>query len=147
MTDRREIEQAAVRLLASREHTLTELRRKLARKAQDDELLEQVLDGLQAQGLQSDERFVEQYIDSRRRKGYGPVRIYNELQQKGVAPELIQAWLDEGDQAWRELLQEVSHRKFGSSRPSDFKEQAKRARFLEYRGFRTELIREVLWGE
>jgi len=145
--DKREIEQAAVRLLASREHTLVELRRKLAAKVQDGELLEQVLAGLQAQRLQSDERFVEQYIESRRRKGYGPVRIRHELQQRGVDAELIEAWLDEADDGWRALVQDVCRRKFGSARPSDFKARARQARFLEYRGFPVELIREVIWSE
>ena len=69
-----EVEQAAVRLLASREHSRGELRRKLASRCGDDRLLEQALNNLTEQGLQSDGRFAEQYVLSRKRKGFGPAR-------------------------------------------------------------------------
>ncbi|MET0084554.1 MAG: regulatory protein RecX [Sedimenticola sp.] len=146
-SDRQELEQAAVRLLASREHTRAELKRKLGSRADDPALLEQVLNGLETQRLQSDSRFVEQYIDSRKRKGYGPLRIRQELQQKGVGGELIEQWLDERDSEWMDLLGEAARRKYGSSPAFDYKEKARRARFLEYRGFPTELIREFLWAD
>ncbi|MET0025923.1 MAG: regulatory protein RecX [Sedimenticola sp.] len=146
-SDRQELEQAAVRLLASREHTRAELKRKLGSRADDPALLEQVLNGLETQRLQSDSRFVEQYIDSRKRKGYGPLRIRQELQQKGVGGELIEQWLDERDSEWMDLLGEAARRKYGSSPASDYKEKARRARFLEYRGFPTELIRDFLWAD
>lgn len=141
--DIQEIEQAAVRLLATREHTKAELRRKLSSRG-DQDVLERVLDGLANQKLQSDERFVEQYIQSRQRKGFGPVRIRQELKERGVSSELIGDWLDERDKCWRELMKEACERKFGSEIPEDFKAKAKIARFLEYRGFVSEQIRHFL---
>ncbi|MES9874808.1 MAG: regulatory protein RecX [Candidatus Sedimenticola sp. 6PFRAG7] len=147
MSDKQEIEQAAVRLLASREHTRAELKRKLASRSGDAELLEQVINGLEAQSLQSDSRFVEQYIDSRKRKGYGPLRIRQELQQRGVSGEMVEEWLDERDAEWSSLLAEAARRKYGDSPAIDFREKARRARFLEYRGFPTEMIRDFLWDD
>ncbi|MES9936121.1 MAG: regulatory protein RecX [Sedimenticola sp.] len=123
------------------------MKRKLGSRADDPALLEQVLNGLETQRLQSDSRFVEQYIDSRKRKGYGPLRIRQELQQKGVGGELIEQWLDERDSEWMDLLGEAARRKHGSSPAADYKEKARRARFLEYRGFPTELIRDFLWAD
>ena len=106
-----------------------------------------MLDSLAQQQLQSDERFAEQYIQSRRRKGYGPLRIRQELQQKGISGELIELWLDERDLLWLDLLKETARRKFGTTAPSDYRERAKRARFLEYRGFPSESIRKILWED
>ena len=142
-----ELEQAAIRLLASREHSREELRRKLASRAGDTDELEQVLDTLETRGYLSDERFVEQYIGYRKRKGFGPLRIRKELLERGVDTALIDHWLDELADEWSSLLEETAVRKFGAEAPADFKARAKRARFLEYRGFSTESIRQSLWRE
>ena len=138
-----EVEQAAIRLLASREHTRTELRRKLAAKG-DAEIVDTVLDNLVEQNLQSDDRFIEQYIQSRQRKGFGPIRIRHELKEKGANAELIGDWLDERDPVWLKTLQEAYRRKFGDRPPEDLKAKAKVSRFLEYRGFASEQIRRFL---
>lgn len=142
-----ELEQAAIRLLASREHSKEELRRKLSSRVGATDELEQVLDALETRGYQSDERFVEQYIGYRKRKGFGPLRIRKELLERGVDTTLIDHWLDELADEWSSLLEETASRKFGSEAPADFKARAKRARFLEYRGFSTESIRQSLWRE
>ncbi|OQX44617.1 MAG: hypothetical protein B0D85_06675, partial [Candidatus Sedimenticola endophacoides] len=79
--DRQALEQALMRLLAAREHTRAELRGKLASRCAEPQLLEQVIDELRERGLQSDGRFAEQYVSSRMRRGFGPLRIRRELQE------------------------------------------------------------------
>jgi regulatory protein len=133
-----------VRLLAAREHSRLELTRKLAQRQYDSALLEQVLDRLQQTGLQSDEPFTESFIESRMRKGQGPVRIRQELKERGVDAALIDLGLEIFDDEWRALLAQVHDAKFGSSRSCESRELAKRARFLEYRGFPGEMIRSFL---
>lgn len=133
-----------MRLLASREHTRAELRRKLADRGHDAAVISAVLDDLAGRGLQSDERYTEQYIDLRTRKGYGPTRIRAELTERGIDEALVQDWLDPRDPAWRERLREVARAKFGDHPPADRKEMARRARFLEYRGFSQDHIRRLL---
>ena len=144
-SERLALEQAALRLLAGREHSRAELRRKLAAREGAESLLDQVLDALEERGDLSDARFVESYIDSRRRRGFGPRRIRQELQEKGVSRDLIGDWLDEDDPAWDQALSEAARRKYGDRPPADFRERARRARFLEYRGFPPERIRALLW--
>ena len=135
------IEQAAVRLLAGREHSRTELRRKLCTRSYDSEVVDQVLDSLIQQCLLSDERFTEQYLSSRRRRGFGPVRIKGELRERGINDELIRSHLNEQDEDWMEALRLTHGKKFGVESPGDIKEKARRVRFLEYRGFTGEQIR------
>jgi len=147
VSDRSELEQAAIRLLANREHSRAELSRKLGGRCEDDALLDQVLDWLESSGYQSDERFAELYVKQRKQKGFGPIRIRLELQERGIAAGLIDAWTDPREVQWLELLDRCCQRKFGCSPPDDFKAQSKRARFLEYRGFPSEMIRSYLWHD
>jgi len=94
--------------------------------------------------LLSQERFVESYILARRQRGYGPVRIREELRQRGIGEDTIEQWLGAQDRAWVEDARQVRHKKFGASLPGNFTERAKQARFLQYRGFSTEQIQQVL---
>ena len=133
-----------MRLLAAREHSRLELTRKLAKHQFESALLEQVLDQLQQAGLQSDERFTESFIESRMRKGQGPVRIRQELKERGIGAGLIDRGLEVYDDEWRSLLEQVHDSKFGSAPTRESRELAKRVRFLEYRGFPGEMIRSFL---
>jgi regulatory protein len=142
-----EAEQDAVRLLAPREHSRLELRRKLLQRDHAPEIVEEALSRLQQQGLLSDERFVEQYIAMRRRKGYGPVRIRQELRERGINDTMIHEWLDERDDEWLVSMKQVVQKKFSVLVDAGHKEQARLARFLEYRGFPGEMIRGYLFDE
>ena len=97
-----------------------------------------------ARGLLSDERFAEEFVGSRMRRGVGPVRIGAELRQRGVSDELIGRYLDQDPELWMDRLRQVHDRKYGSGPPQDRKEQARRARFLLQRGFTGEQIRDLL---
>lgn len=125
----------AMRLLATREHSQHELRRKLTQKGHAAEWVDEVIAQLSAQDLQSDERFVETFINSRRERGQGPTRIQLELQQHQIAPELIANYLDARDAIWHDVAEKVRSKKFGDDLPDDYKERMRQAKFLEYRGF------------
>jgi regulatory protein len=107
--------------------------------------VEQVLDQLAAQGLQSDARYAEAYIHSRLQRGYGPLRIRVELKERGVSGALVAEYLHDDPGLWRERLQMTHDRKYGSARTTDRKEQARRARFLGHRGFSGEMICSFLF--
>jgi len=98
---------------------------------------------LAAEGLQSDERFTESYIHHRIDRGYGPLRIRRELQERGVGEDLLEAALDSLETDWHQAAALVREKKFGSAPPSDFKEQSRQSRFLQYRGFSGEQIERL----
>ncbi len=129
--------------MARREHSRKELRAKLKAREIDSDLADTVLEQLAAEGLQSDQRFAESYLHSRIQKGYGPVRLEQELYERGIAEQLIQSVLDALDTDWMDVLHSVRLKKFGRARPSGFNEQAKESRFLQYRGFTTDQIRHL----
>ena len=139
------MEQAALRLLASREHFRAELRRKLAGRVQDPEMIEPVLDSLEEGNALSDRRFVESYIEFRVGRGFGPLRIRAELLEKGLDGDLVSRCLDAQDFHWEQLLRQTAARKFGPDPATGRREQAVRARFLEYRGYFPAHIRRYIW--
>jgi regulatory protein len=132
----------AVSLLANREHSALELSRKLQNAGFDTDEVEKTLHDLQQANLQSDERFAENYLRSRANKGYGELRIRNELKERGVASDLISECLYKAEIDWFSLAVEVRCKRFGESNPEDYKERAKQQRFLQYRGFSHEQITE-----
>jgi regulatory protein len=139
------LEQAALRLLASREHFRAELRRKLAGRGQNPELIEPVLDSLEDRNALSDRRFVESFIAFRVGRGFGPLRIRAELLEKGLDSDLVSQCLDAQDFHWEALLRQTAARKFGPGPAAGRREQAVRARFLEYRGYYPAHIRRYIW--
>jgi regulatory protein len=145
-TESHELKQAALRLLATREHSRVELCRKLQSRAGDKNLLERVLDQLEGEHALSDQRFAREYVESRKRRGFGPISIRRALREKGVDRELITNCMAEGEHDWDELLRQVVRSKFGAQPPTDYRDWAKQARFLEYRGFAPEQIRSLLAG-
>jgi regulatory protein len=132
----------AVSHLARREHSALELRRKLDKAGFDPADIEHVLTQLQQADLQSDERFSESYVRSRINRGYGKTRIRMELQERGVADELIKDSLQQAEVDWFALAAEVRSKRFGEQDPEDFKSRAKQQRFLQYRGFSHDEITE-----
>ena len=134
----------ALRLLASREHSRGELERKLLARGYEAAILGGVLDALTETGLLSDERMAEAYVAGRLRKGFGPLRLRQELRERGLGDDLIGPCLDRSASDWLELMTRVAARKFGPGRVTDRKELARRARFLEYRGFPPDLVGRYL---
>ncbi len=134
----------AMDLLARREYGLSELTSKLANKGYQRSVIEDVLGQLANEGLQSDARYAEAFVQSRINKGKGPVRIRMELGQRGIPDSFIVAAIEEAAVDWCALADQVRVRKFGSEKPADYKEKARQMRFLQYRGFDTDHIQSVI---
>ena len=130
-------------MLARREHSEKEIRRKLSSNSFDAEDIDTVLSQLKSEGLQSDSRFAEAFVHSRVLKGYGPAHISQELRQRGVADDIVDISLNDAGLDWLELLAQVREKKFGGRLPKDYQEQARQSRFLHYRGFSGEQIRRL----
>ena len=133
-----------MRLLAIREHSTAELARKLGQKGFDEAQVADLLVALAQENLLSNERFTECFINSRRERGSGPVKIKQELKQHQIPPELIARYLEPEAPVWVQEAARAREKKFGRQLPEDFKERVRQSRFLEYRGFSHEQIRTVM---
>ncbi len=134
---------AAISLLAQRDYSRQELERKLKVMSDDEDLISRVLESLKEQQLQSDNRFVENFIRSRINKGHGPMRISMDLKQKGIDSETISLALEEAEVDWFERAETIRQKKFGSEPVTEPKEKARQIRFLQYRGYPANIVMEL----
>ena len=141
-----EARKKAMDFLARREYGRKELIGKLESRGFLPDAATEAVDRLTEQGLQNDERFVENFIQSRVRQGKGPRRIGQELSQRGLKAGLVDQALSAVDTDWFELAGNVRSRKFGDQMPDEFEEKARQMRFLQYRGFDSEQIRFAVAG-
>lgn len=133
-------------LLARREHGRVELTRKLRQRGAASEMIDEALDRLTSEGLLSESRYLESFINYRARSGYGPVRIREELGQRGLSRSDIEQALRECNFDWQKQLTEVWQRKFAGQLPQEAKARAQQTRFLSYRGYPLEMIGRLLSG-
>ncbi len=143
----------AVRILSVRDHSEQELRRKLMAPVMSkngpeeidatQEDYDRVIAWCYEHNYLDDSRFVARFITSRGRKGYGPVRIRQELNQKGIPREITERAMRECEIDWSELAREQAVRKYGEPLPREFSEKVKVQRFLLYRGYLMEDIQEI----
>lgn len=135
----------AIRFLHRREYSSYELREKLKQKEFDVLAIEQLLSELQEQGYQSDERFVSMVLRHEYDKGYGFEHIKRKLvHQHQISHELIQRIAEDLALDWFLSIERVLTKKFPELNRSCVNEYQKAYRFLQYRGFRIEEIRDVL---
>lgn len=140
-----DVQATAVAYLARREHSRRELAHKLGAKGFPDQTIASVLDALAQQNLQSDQRYAEQYVRLRAEKGYGPERIRAELRERGIDEADAGCGFAENREIdWFGNALRVRIRKFGAELPATPKDKAKQQRFLQYRGFGWDEIREAL---
>lgn len=142
--DAADCKRRALDLLVRREHSRLELERKLGARGFAAHTIAPVLDDLEQSGALAGDRFTESFVRSRAARGQGPVRIRAELAARGVDAALASASIAEVGMRWNEMAAEVRRKRFGVEPPRDFKERARQARFLEYRGFERAHIEAAL---
>ncbi len=141
----RSLRGVALDLLSRREHTRRELGEKLKAKGFLSAEIDELLDRLANEGLQSDARYTESYVHSRRQRGFGPLKIKLELQDRGVSVDLVDTFVDADHQVWLDTARREYTKKFGNRAADEsMQEQARRVRFLQLRGFTGDIIRETL---
>ncbi|MBX9958617.1 MAG: recombination regulator RecX [Burkholderiaceae bacterium] len=135
----------ALRLLGQREHTRLELERKLARYEEEPGTLAQALDELQAKGYLDEQRAAESLVH-RRAGRLGAARLRQEMQDRGLARELIEQALAGLKDSELTRAREVWRRRF-EALPIDAQERARQTRFLLTRGFSAEVVRRVMGSD
>ena len=138
----------ALRYLAQREHSRTELERKLARYVEDQaeataqQQIAAALDELAAKGLLSDQRTADSVLRSQGAR-FGSRRLKQTMQMKGLEPALVASTLLQARATELERAREVWRRRFGAP-AEDAAGRAKQMRFLAGRGFDGDVIRRVV---
>jgi regulatory protein len=134
-----ELRARALRLLARREHSRQELARKLSPRAESPEALDVLLTDLEKRKQLSDERFVAERTHILSRK-YGAARIRQDLKAKGIDRDAIERISSDGELERARAILERKYREPALTREA----RAKRMRFLQSRGFSSEVIRSLM---
>lgn len=134
----------ALRLLSAREHSRSELERKLARFEEEPGSLAQALDRLVEKGFISEARVVESVLHRRSAK-LGSLRIKQELQAKGLEPQAVAQAMHDLRSSELERAREVWRKKFNAAAQSP-QERGKQMRFLLSRGFAAEVVQRIVGG-
>lgn len=150
--------------LSTREHSAGELKKKLLAKQQDSQKIDELLAEFAQKGYQSEMRTALMLIREGIRKGRGRRRIKQDFYTRQISlpsniDELIDLANEESDEFadfittndeaddkidWLRLAVEARVKKYGSEIPKDNKDKAKQLRFLQYRGFKTDICFEAL---
>lgn len=151
--------------LSRREYGKAELKQKLIDKEQDPEKIDALLDEFEEKGYQSDYRTTLMLIRENIRKGRGRGRIKQEFYRKKIAmpgniDELIDMANSDSDEFsefvedgadslvdgvdWLKLAVIARTKKYGNDLPTEQKDKARQLRFLQYRGFHTDVCFEAL---
>ncbi|KDM92606.1 recombination regulator RecX [Photobacterium galatheae] len=136
--------EAAVGYLSRRDHAERELQRKLKQRGYSDPEVSEAIAYCQDYNWLDDARYAAMAIRSGLAKGWGKLRIQQEMKMKGVHELCIRQALDEADVDWYEQAKSVAQRKFGDAPMETPKEKARRLRFMQSRGFDFDQIRYAL---
>ena len=135
MSDAVKARKKAMDYLARREYGQRELEQKLIAAGFESVTVTTTVDKLAEEGLQDDRRFIENFVQSRINQGKGPIRVRQELGERGLDAGMIEDVLEDLAEDWCALARMVRDKKFGPELPRDFKDKARQMRFLQYRGF------------
>jgi len=138
---------AALRLLAVRARSVSEVGDRLRRKGHTTDVIERVVGDLAAAGLLDDRAFAVMWVDERRRlRPCGEMRLRQELRTKGVAPTVIDEVLAEASDEVTEidLARRAAARRVARLRAGDRTGRARLHSFLLRRGFSYEVAGQVV---
>ena len=140
--DKNALQQYLMRLLTRREYSRHELLGKCEQKGFDEALSVEVLELFRDNNWQSDERFAETYFRNRLNRGYGPLRIRQDMRIKGLEEDLITEQMA-GVNDWQPLIEELWKKKFNRKAEND-REKARQFRYLAQRGFYQQDIYQII---
>ena len=143
-----ELHDAAIKILMRRAHSVSEMKKALTRRCEDEKLVKSVVERLKRENLIDDARYARQFTRHRATtRKQGPFRIARELRARGVPDRHIETALEdaakETDPA--AIVRQRIERKLRLFRGEvDQKKLASLYRSLVGAGFPTDLIRREL---
>lgn len=142
------IKQRAFRLLGRRQHSSSELRRKLWNKDYEQKLIDEVIEDLKKSGYLNDADFIRAFVaEKSKAKNYSIKRIKGELFKRGVASKLIDEMI--GEQPTGSDLEsaiKLAKKKYEVLLKRNLEPKQLRNKLSAYlfsKGFEYELIKEV----
>ena len=139
--DAKIIRHKLTRLLSRREHSQTELRKKLSDLEVSTDIIDETIKKFAEKDIQSDLRFAEAVVRGAYYRGKGPVFIERELNNHNIDFALVRELVNDDNFDWFESSKAIRVKRFGEDLPDDWTAKQKQMRFLQYRGFAQEQIK------
>lgn len=141
----------ALFLLGIRLYTEGEIRQKMSRRGYATEVIDDVIGQLKNLNYVDDARFAETLIDGFKRfKTYGYYMIKKKMMEKRLPKELIEKSLDDYLSIQEELIVAKKYLRKENivfTEGQDFKQRQKIAYKLKTRGFRSEIVSNLMSGQ
>jgi len=135
----------AIRYLSYREHSESEIRRKLQPHAQSEAELDVTIAKLIEKNFLSNARFADGLV-TRISKGLGVNRLVQEMRQHQIDKTTITKHIKDLQPSEAKRAYEVWEKKFGEL-AQDPRDLAKQIRFLASRGFDQDIIYQIVRGK
>lgn len=130
--------------LGQREFSIKDFRTKLERVCELDELIDNLLEDFISRDWLNEQRYMESFVRQKLASGLGLFRIKQELQQHGIKSSDSELYFEQIEIDWFEQALNTYQKKYGESICDDFKEKAKRFRYMQYRGFSPDQIKYAM---
>jgi len=138
----KEVWDRAMKILEFRDHSIAELRFKLAQRFDQTDLIEQVIKECIKHKYLDDDRFTEQYVEWLSKKGKSLFAIKQELKKKGIADHIIALHLNSINDTDTALL--IAQQKMKHLLMYTPDEQKKKlGMFLSNKGFSYDTIQKI----
>lgn len=137
--------EAALRLLAAKDRSASDLRARLRRKGFDPRDIEDALSALQRTGLQDDERFARDFAEEAvARRGLSSTAIRNELRRHGIPPALADQAAATAPRDDEETARALARQKAARMRDADPRDRIRRlVGLLARRGYEPEVCYRI----
>lgn len=133
----------ALNFLKVRNHFTEEIRKKLRIRKVDDEIIDKVLDFLFKEKLLDDRKAIQQYVNEMISKNFGPVKIKNELQKRGIQKDLINSLMNSMDESIFRTSAKKTLEKYLNKKVLTKNDLPKIYRYLLSKGFNYEIINKL----
>ena len=138
---------SALMYLGYRDRSVKEMRLKLNQKGYPEEIIEMVLGILIKANLLNDERFATNFSRSKiEGKCWGPEKIRSELYIKGIEKELLERVIRKMYEEYSQfdLIRKLLTKRLRYQDKLEQKDMKRHIDYLKRRGFRWDMIREVI---
>lgn len=144
--NRKKAHSLVLRFLTYRARSRKEVCDYLERKGFSTATVEAVIKDMERYGYIDDLRFAEEFIASRKMRGYGLIRVRYELQQSGVDEEIIERLIAEKFDQDEDLarVEVLIGKRVPEGACLDQRSLQREAAFLKRRGFQDHLILKSL---
>lgn len=140
-----DIRDAAAKYLASRARSTGELKTHLKGKGYGEDEISAVIADFLDYGYLDDEDYCRQYIKYAFSKGKGPIRVKQELAEKGIDRDTIAFALEDYEAEETDLERALAQaRKTAAGKPVDEKMKGRVGRRLISLGYSTDMVYKVI---